>query len=256
MIIAGAGGAAHLPGMLAAITILPVLGVPVESKVAPGGRFAAVDRPDAAGRAGGDAGDRRVGRGQRGAAGRGDPGAEAIPTIREALAAFRQAQTDAVGESPMMSRADGRTDRGRPPLYPPASLGVIGGGQLGRMFVQAAQRMGYRAGVLEPRPRRPGRAGRPLVGRRPARSPPAPPRLADQADGGHRRVRERLGPRAALAGRGAMPVRPGWRTRLGQPEPTAGEDVPGPARHPPRPLAAGADRRRAGRGGRGARAFP
>jgi 5-(carboxyamino)imidazole ribonucleotide synthase len=35
-------------------------------------------------------------------------------------------------------------------LRPPASLGVIGGGQLGRMFVQAAQRMGYRAGVLTP----------------------------------------------------------------------------------------------------------
>lgn len=33
-------------------------------------------------------------------------------------------------------------------LVPPASLGVIGGGQLGRMFVQAAQRMGFRAGVL------------------------------------------------------------------------------------------------------------
>jgi 5-(carboxyamino)imidazole ribonucleotide mutase len=31
-IIAGAGGAAHLPGMLAALTTLPVLGVPVESK--------------------------------------------------------------------------------------------------------------------------------------------------------------------------------------------------------------------------------
>jgi 5-(carboxyamino)imidazole ribonucleotide mutase len=31
-IIAGAGGAAHLPGMLAAITILPVLGVPISSK--------------------------------------------------------------------------------------------------------------------------------------------------------------------------------------------------------------------------------
>ena len=31
MIIAGAGGAAHLPGMLAAQTSLPVLGVPVES---------------------------------------------------------------------------------------------------------------------------------------------------------------------------------------------------------------------------------
>src|SRR4051812_22757751 len=33
VIIAGAGGAAHLPGMCAAKTILPVLGVPVESKV-------------------------------------------------------------------------------------------------------------------------------------------------------------------------------------------------------------------------------
>ena len=32
LIIAGAGGAAHLPGMAAAITTLPVLGVPVESK--------------------------------------------------------------------------------------------------------------------------------------------------------------------------------------------------------------------------------
>ena len=32
VIIAGAGGAAHLPGMCAAQTVLPVLGVPVESK--------------------------------------------------------------------------------------------------------------------------------------------------------------------------------------------------------------------------------
>ena len=32
IIIAGAGGAAHLPGMIAAQTILPVLGVPIESK--------------------------------------------------------------------------------------------------------------------------------------------------------------------------------------------------------------------------------
>jgi 5-(carboxyamino)imidazole ribonucleotide mutase len=32
LLIAGAGGAAHLPGMTAALTTLPVLGVPVESK--------------------------------------------------------------------------------------------------------------------------------------------------------------------------------------------------------------------------------
>lgn len=36
VIVAGAGGAAHLPGMVAAMTILPVLGVPVESKALSG----------------------------------------------------------------------------------------------------------------------------------------------------------------------------------------------------------------------------
>ena len=36
LIIAGAGGAAHLPGMAAAMTALPVLGVPVESKALKG----------------------------------------------------------------------------------------------------------------------------------------------------------------------------------------------------------------------------
>jgi len=36
LLIAGAGGAAHLPGMLAALTPLPVLGVPIESRVLKG----------------------------------------------------------------------------------------------------------------------------------------------------------------------------------------------------------------------------
>lgn len=36
VIIAGAGGAAHLPGMVASMTALPVLGVPVESKALKG----------------------------------------------------------------------------------------------------------------------------------------------------------------------------------------------------------------------------
>ncbi len=36
VIIAGAGGAAHLPGMVAAMTTLPVLGVPVESRALDG----------------------------------------------------------------------------------------------------------------------------------------------------------------------------------------------------------------------------
>jgi 5-(carboxyamino)imidazole ribonucleotide mutase len=36
LLIAGAGGAAHLPGMLAALTPLPVLGVPIESRALKG----------------------------------------------------------------------------------------------------------------------------------------------------------------------------------------------------------------------------
>ena len=36
IIIAGAGGAAHLPGMIAAITHIPVIGVPIESKALKG----------------------------------------------------------------------------------------------------------------------------------------------------------------------------------------------------------------------------
>jgi 5-(carboxyamino)imidazole ribonucleotide synthase len=36
------------------------------------------------------------------------------------------------------------------PLLPGATLGVLGGGQLGRMFVHAAQRLGYRTVVLDP----------------------------------------------------------------------------------------------------------
>jgi len=36
LIIAGAGGAAHLPGMAAALTSLPVLGVPIESRILKG----------------------------------------------------------------------------------------------------------------------------------------------------------------------------------------------------------------------------
>lgn len=45
-----------------------------------------------------------------------------------------------------------------PFIAPGATLGVVGGGQLGRMFVQTAQRMGYRTAVLDPDPQSP--AGR------------------------------------------------------------------------------------------------
>ena len=73
-IIAGAGGAAHLPGMLAAKTRLPVLGVPVQIEGAVGldSLLSIVQMPK--GRAGRDAGDRAGGGGERRAAGGGDAG--------------------------------------------------------------------------------------------------------------------------------------------------------------------------------------
>ena len=44
------------------------------------------------------------------------------------------------------------------PILPGATLGVLGGGQLGRMFVHAAQALGYDTAVLDPDPASP--AGR------------------------------------------------------------------------------------------------
>ncbi len=44
------------------------------------------------------------------------------------------------------------------PILPPATLGVLGGGQLGRYFVMAARTMGYRTMVLEPDPAAPAGA--------------------------------------------------------------------------------------------------
>jgi 5-(carboxyamino)imidazole ribonucleotide mutase len=99
LIIAGAGGAAHLPGMLAAVSIVPVLGVPVESKVLRGvdSLLSIVQMPRGI----------PVGTLAIGAAGAANAALLAAaflgakyPAIREALRRFRQAQTDAVEESP------------------------------------------------------------------------------------------------------------------------------------------------------------
>ncbi|MEJ7696972.1 MAG: AIR carboxylase family protein [Candidatus Limnocylindrales bacterium] len=74
VIVAGAGGAAHLPGMLAAKTILPIIGVPIPTEHLGGLDSSAVHRPDAARHPGRDRGDRE--RPQRRLARGGDPGFE------------------------------------------------------------------------------------------------------------------------------------------------------------------------------------
>ncbi len=95
VIIAGAGGAAHLPGMTAAKTLLPVLGVPVQSKALHGldSLLSIVQMP-----AGVPVGSLAIGR-----AGAINAAllATAIlankhPRFRDALRAYRRAQTDAV----------------------------------------------------------------------------------------------------------------------------------------------------------------
>ncbi len=99
VIIAGAGGAAHLPGMTASMCPLPVLGVPVESKALSGldSLLSIAQMP----------GGIPVGTLAIGKAGAKNAGllAAAIvaltdPTISERLETWRAAQTDAVAEIP------------------------------------------------------------------------------------------------------------------------------------------------------------
>ncbi len=99
VIIAGAGGAAHLPGMTAAKTVLPVLGVPVESKALKGmdSLLSIVQMP-----AGVPVGTLAIGR--AGAVNAALLAASILGTqhteIREALRRFRDEQTQAVLDHP------------------------------------------------------------------------------------------------------------------------------------------------------------
>jgi 5-(carboxyamino)imidazole ribonucleotide mutase len=98
-IIAGAGGAAHLPGMAASMTRLPVLGVPVETKSLSGldSLLSIVQMP-----AGVPVGTLAIGK--AGAVNAGLLAAAILATTDDALAArldaWRSAQTDGVAEAP------------------------------------------------------------------------------------------------------------------------------------------------------------
>ena len=99
VIVAGAGGAAHLPGMIAALTHLPVLGVPIESKALKGqdSLLSIVQMP-----AGVPVGTLAIG--EPGATNAGLLAAAILATGDEALAerlkAYRAAQTAGVAERP------------------------------------------------------------------------------------------------------------------------------------------------------------
>jgi 5-(carboxyamino)imidazole ribonucleotide mutase len=104
VIIAGAGGAAHLPGMVSAKTILPVLGVPVESKALQGidSLLSIVQMP-----AGVPVGTLAIGK--SGAINAALLATSILATdnaeLRAALETFRQTQTQAVLDQPDPSGA-------------------------------------------------------------------------------------------------------------------------------------------------------
>ena len=99
VIIAGAGGAAHLPGMAASMTPLPVLGVPVQSKALSGldSLLSIVQMPR-----GVPVGTLAIG--EAGAVNAGILAASIVAledgSVAAKLDAFRKAQTDSVGEAP------------------------------------------------------------------------------------------------------------------------------------------------------------
>jgi 5-(carboxyamino)imidazole ribonucleotide mutase len=99
VIVAGAGGAAHLPGMLASLTPLPVFGVPVQSKALSGldSLLSIVQMP-----AGIPVGTLAIGR--AGAINAALLAAAVLalsdPALAAALDAWRRAQTAAIGEHP------------------------------------------------------------------------------------------------------------------------------------------------------------
>ncbi|MCB1882819.1 MAG: 5-(carboxyamino)imidazole ribonucleotide mutase [Geminicoccaceae bacterium] len=99
VIVAGAGGAAHLPGMVAALTPLPVLGVPVESRALSGldSLLSIVQMP-----AGVPVGTLAIGK--AGAVNAALLAASILaladPALAERLGAWRRRQTEAVAPAP------------------------------------------------------------------------------------------------------------------------------------------------------------
>jgi 5-(carboxyamino)imidazole ribonucleotide mutase len=174
-IIAGAGGAAHLPGMIAAKTVVPVLGVPVQTKALSGvdSLHSIVQMPKGV----------PVATFAIGVAGAANAALFAVAMLANEDAALRArlevfprradrsgARHDAASRMNQVNMSAAGPSQGAkaPPggsavhevtsvgaILPGATLGVMGGGQLGRMFAHAAQQMGYFTAVLDADPTSP-----------------------------------------------------------------------------------------------------
>ena len=214
VIIAGAGGAAHLPGMAASLTPLPVFGVPVESKALSGqdSLLSIVQMP-----AGIPVGTLAIGR---------------AGAVNAALLA---AAVLALGDEELAARLDaypGQADRAPSPcaaasegviavIAPGSTLGILGGGQLGRMLALAAAELGLKVHVYAPEADSPAFD----VAAERTRSPPiddeealvASPASVERR---HLRVRECPEPRRRRSSTAHAPLTP---------KPARARDDPGPA---------------------------
>jgi len=174
LIIAGAGGAAHLPGMVAALTPLPVYGVPVQSKALSGmdSLLSIAQMP-----AGIPVGTLAIGK--SGAVNAAILAASTLaasgnhPDIEIKLDQFRAKQTAAVAMVPVDE--NGKTvvstfstftpssepskpqptatvaAKRRDVVIPPGgNIGIIGGGQLAKMSAIAAAYLGYKVWIYAP----------------------------------------------------------------------------------------------------------
>jgi 5-(carboxyamino)imidazole ribonucleotide mutase len=147
ILIAAAGGAAHLPGMLAAKTILPVLAVPVPSTCLQGidSLLSIVQMPK-----GVPVATLAIGK----------PGAANAALLAVAIlaghdpGAGRPAALLALGPQP---RGSGNGVAAVSVIVQGSTIGILGGGQLGRMTAMAARSMGYRVQVMDPDPSCPAR---------------------------------------------------------------------------------------------------
>ena len=227
VIVAGAGGAAHLPGMVAAQTVLPVLGVPVQSRALNGldSLLSIVQMP----------GGVPVGTLAIGKAGAKNAALLAAAILANAgrscgrACAFRAEQEAKVRADrlpPDGPESGSEADPAGPgrPLLPGATIGVLGSGQLGRMLALAARPMGYRVHVLSPGTTPP--PARPRTGRwtpttwTSTRCAPSPPGRRGDLRVRERARRVRRGRRREGAG---APGPPGAPHR---PEPAPREALP------------------------------
>ena len=220
VIIAGAGGAAHLPGMTAAKTSLPVLGVPVQSKALNGldSLLSIVQMP-----AGVPVATFAIG----------VAGATNAALIAAAILANKHAADRRRARGVPQAADRGRARRTPIPRTPPRmTVGIVGAGQLGRMLALAGYPLGLDFLFLDPAPGAPaGQVAPQICGE--FTDAKLAGTLARDTRGAHLRLGEHLGRCAAQAAEehAHLPADPRARRRAGSRERKAAVRAPEDSHH-------------------------